>query len=513
MSEYGKVSTTERVLASNDSLTSLTRLRYSLVPFGNIGVFRQDYNFSVGGRYAFIPSKSYFRVSMKLQRKDGGTLSNPRLRDNIAFATNPVSNLFTNCYFRAGGSDVSSIVNRSAQAHQVKTRLSRSGAWLNSIGKSAYFYEGSFVARINETAEDGFLGGDEKVYQQKIGSNPAATVAITAATGAVVGVNTLFATAPYVVNPGDKLVVAGVPYNIITRTDNTNLVVDPPPRADIGATTNAYVVSAEGASNQKSEIDVLYQPPIGIFDYAGALGAGQYRIQLNPNSNYKKACVQALEDKSLTATDNSYDVEITDIQFFACIEKSDLPTTGDMEMELMEMQVQSKTLTNQSSSNVLDFTVPPSTRAISVFVASGDAGSNNIVPLTNFQCKDSSELNLKGIQLTYSGVTKPSTNFRSEYAGDKNFMKQRYLDTQIASGLAFSVGGAESYNTWLNENGPLMHYDMDKDAEDRSTNLQLNIEYGNIEASANVFIVAHYTRVVKISTTNGMISNVASLSI
>lgn len=467
----------------------------------------QDYNFSVGGRYAFVPSRSYFRIGMKLQSKELDVLYPPVRTDQIAFADNVCSNLFTNCYFRAGGADVSSIVNRSALAHQVKTRLSKSGAWLNSIGKSAFFYDPDFTSRVNTTSDDGVYGN---ITQDtlKIGG-ATATVALTAATGAVVGVNTQFTSAARV---GDILYVEGGRYNITTITDDTNMVVDPAPRADIAATGDAYIIKTQSpATDRKNEIYTMWQPPIGIFDAQGSLGAGQYRIQLNPNANYRKACVEAPQDKSLTAPDG-YNVEVTDIQFFACIEKTDKPSTGVEKMELMEMQVQSKTLTNRSSSNLLDFTVPPSTKAISIFVQSSDAGSNNIIPLTKFSCKDGSEKNLNGIQLTYANVAKPSTNFTSEYEGSKNFMTQRYLDTQIASGFAYSVGGAETFDEWL-QRGPIYHFDFNRDSEDRSTHVQLNIEYGGIEANANVFVVSHYTRVCEITTTNGMISNVASLSI
>ena len=69
----------------------------------SVGV--QDYNFSVGGRYAFCPSKSYFRFALQLQTKtttpapDRQTtrLRQPTAQDNIAFADNVVSNLYNNC--------------------------------------------------------------------------------------------------------------------------------------------------------------------------------------------------------------------------------------------------------------------------------------------------------------------------------------------------------------------------------------------------------------------------------
>lgn len=471
----------------------------------------QDFNFSVGGRYGFVPSKSYFRVELKLQSKDDGDLYQPTRKDNIALADNVVSNLYNNCYFKAGGADVSSIVNYSAHAHQVKTRLSKSKAWLDSMGKSAYYHDPDFQSRVNTTASDGEQGGEVKRHQ-KIGSNPGATVAI-ATDGTVTGVNTLFNTAPYNVVAGDILVVGNVRYDITAATSDTQLTVQPNLPAAVPATANAEIIKRSTPStDQANSLYVQWQPPIGIFDTQGVLGAGTYRIQLNPNANYRKACVEALTDLNLNSASNSYDIEVADIQLFVCMEKTSLPSTGVEKIYLTEMQVQSKTVA-QTGTNLLDFTVPPSTKAITVFMQSSKAGSDNQVPLTKFRTKDNdNDLNMKAIQITYANVSKPSTNFSSEFIGQKNFLTQRYLDTQIASGLANSVGGCESFRDWT-KRGPLYHFDFTRDAEDRSTHVQLSLQTLNVEEGSNVFVVSHYTKICEVTTTNGMVSNVVSLAV
>jgi hypothetical protein len=67
-------------------------------------------------------------------------------------------------------------------------------------------------------------------------------------------------------------------------------------------------------------------------------------------------------------------------------------------------------------------------------------------------------------------------------------MQQRYLDTQIESGQAFSPGGCESYADWL-ANGPIYHYSWERDANDRSTQIQIQADFGTV-ADTNLFIVA-----------------------
>ena len=106
----------------------------------------QDYNFSMGAPTAWIPSKSYFRITLKLSSTSdaAGTGNQPTISNQLAFADNVAACLYNNAYFKAGGQDVSSIVNYIPQASALLHRTSKSQAWLNSIGKSAYMLNADF---------------------------------------------------------------------------------------------------------------------------------------------------------------------------------------------------------------------------------------------------------------------------------------------------------------------------------------------------------------------------------
>ena len=92
-------------------------------------------------------------------------------------------------------------------------------------------------------------------------------------------------------------------------------------------------------------------------------------------------------------------------------------------------------------------------------------------------------------------------------------LQQRYLDTQIESGQAFSSGGCETMADWL-LNGPIYHYTFVRDANDRSTQVQLSTQWkGVLDPADNLFLVAHYTRSVEIQVEAGYISSVASLNL
>jgi hypothetical protein len=477
----------------------------------------QDFNFSVGGRFAANLSKSYFRFGSRLRGADGTTA--PASVENIARADQWVDCLYDNLYMRAGGADTSSIVSYSSQAGVCKRRLSNSAAWLNTVGKSAYGVDPDFASRVNSSAADGM---DTNINKRRISLGPAtATVALASSTGIVTGVNTLFTGNAVAV--GDELVIKVADddirrYVISTVTSNTSLIVNIDGSVDIAATaigTTSYAVSHDSnPSLRKNETYTLWVPPIGIFDYTGGvLGSGDYRIQMNPRSDFAKAAIEALTDK-VTGTD--YTFEITSVRFYLCIERSSVPATNVEKIYLREMQVQTKTLSTGAASSNLDFSVPPSTKQICIFAQSNLAGSDNRFPLSKFKTIANRDENLNNLQLTYANVNKPSTNWSSEFttgATDSiNYMTQRYNDTNIASGLRYSEGGAQSIEDWL-KSGPMYLFDFERDSQDRSVHLQLQMKYGNTPADSRVFVVSFYTRVVEITTTDGYISNVVTLSV
>jgi hypothetical protein len=205
---------------------------------------------------------------------------------------------------------------------------------------------------------------------------------------------------------------------------------------------------------------------------------------------------------------------LLEIQFFAATCKIDIPSTGVETLHLMEHQVLTKSMTNRTGDNLLDFTVPSSTKAISVFVQSGDAGTNPLMPPNLFKCKDGTDTNLACIQLSYANTVKPSTRWTSEFKDDTNYLTQRYTDTQLESGQFWSPGGCESFGDWL-KRGALIHYTFERDKDDRSTHLQVALQYGGIngiEEHARCFVVAHYSRVAEIAINNGFITSVNTLS-
>ena len=65
---------------------------------------------------------------------------------------------------------------------------------------------------------------------------------------------------------------------------------------------------------------------------------------------------------------------------------------------------------------------------------------------------------------------------------------------------------------WL-QRGPLYCWRFERDAEDRSTEVQTNITYAvPFQSPCNLFLCAEYDRVTEITTSNGMITLVRAVN-
>jgi len=371
---------------------------------------------------------------MELTKSDGTPVTKA---DDVAFANMAPGNLFDNVYFLAGGQTVSSIVNYAPQAHACSYRLSKSGAWLNSVGKDAYGISSDYEYRRMKTS-----------------------------------------VADY-----DDNVLVPVPQDI----------------------------------SQQNKVFFMYKPPVGIMEHSKPMGSGDYRFQFNPNSNYKTACVESPSG----ATTADYSFNVTSMELYICTELMDVSPTGTEVLHLMEHQVQSKPLSGAGDKN-FDFTIPPSTKAISIFVQSGAAGTSTMCPPSLLGCKTAgfddvaggydAQNSIRSLQLTYANMTKPPTRWSSEFNADVKKLQQRYLDTQIESSQAFSSGGCESLQQWL-DGGVLLHFSWTRDSNDRSTQLQVQADFSQHEPNSNLFVVSHYTKSVQMQVENGYISSVSSLTI
>lgn len=499
----------------------------------------QDYVFSIARPQVFLPAQSYFRFELELLGAGdpnpgaAAPAAQPQLREGLALAENCVGSLYTNCFFLGGGQSVSQNVNFLAVANQVQARTGKSGSWQASVGQSAFGIEGSFSERCSAVSSTstgapiGISGLDdcrEKIYKNTAANQfSTATVAVTSPAGVLTGVNTLFSAS----DVGSVISIADVKFTIVAFASATSLTISPSPSAAIAASTDWFCIKREilRSSEGRNRLQMLWQPPIGIFSYQGILASGDYRFQLSPDSNYQQCGVQTINPNYVVGqpglATSTYTLNILDVKFYAAVAKMSVPDSVQ-ELHLTEYNVQSKQMTSSNMS--FSFSVPVSTSRMHVFLQAGTAGSNPNTPPSLFTVANGSDLNLQTLQLTYSNQTRPQTRWSSAFIANSpvgrntSLLEQFYYQGLIERHQEDSVGGTESFNSWLSR-GPLYSFSFARDQSDRSSDVQLTVAYNDptvgvqFDTTSKIFLVSEFDRCTEITTSQGMITAVRSLNV
>ena len=501
------------------------------------------FNFSVGSPYCWCPKKSYFRfqVTLVAAANDGTPLSPSAL---TTLADNACGNLYNNMYLKAGSDSISQCTQYTYQASALKSRIERPQPFLRSMGSSAGMNEASFQKRLlaytryaPAVASMTGIGAydDRDVYRPYLGiattpiSNivafSGATVTLTAGTAAIAGgitvAGTDFATgmpngsapAGGPVLPGDIIVIVGVPYTVLINTNLTTLTVTPTPAVTV-TSTDWFIVRSDTirAPQSQNSVMVAWQPPLGIMNYDGYLGSGQFSFVMNPDANFELNAVET-KNPNWSAVRN-YKLNIEQVQLFVWQQKMSIPE-GVTNYFLDEYQIDAKPY----GSNVT-FDVPVSTRALIIFVQDLVAGGSPLVPPSMFKVQDNGDLTIQSIQIQYANINKPATPYDSKYllanvaAGNAtsiNWLQQRYHDNFYESGLDVDAVGCETFQDWMRR-GPFYYFAFDRDMSNHATSAQVSVIFANanLNTSAKLFCAAIKRRTAQITTSEGRISSVVT---
>ena len=621
----------------------------------------QDFDFSVSGSTnAWIPAYSYFRVEAVLQMVLGdGTVRAPNLADRTAFALSSPHGLYSNCYFRCGGQDVSSMTSFISQSGALRERIGKSGAWISNVGRNVAYSDPSFTRRCHSVSLDGYYNEDglQDLTVPNFASNyttPTIKNSFSSLQNGQIAqpivfldnakdeikiddVQVTLTTAPYVYNsttaitpvgsvlykaefknkqvlgtlnlsntgliPGDYIIAAKDAlavsadntqiYIVLSIIDEANAILASCPSPipyENELTLTSCVAYRPGIQTNplvkqnvpnprcgKNRIFMNFQPSLGIFDLHQGIGSGDFKFQLNPNVNYQTSCVETVgrcvpikpgdpsyafgaynvvplkpavagQPTAGVAAKSvaGYQLTIQNVLLYIATIKQPMPMSGILPLSLMETQIMQKTMTSvtENSSNQLDFTVPPSTLALTVWIQSPQTGTNSSLPPSKFkvaQGTNTPDENLQSIQVTYGSSTKPSTLYQSGYnqvtnvvqgangtytlawTGDASSlvtydsnvsseMQQRWIQSQQNAGKLGNDGGTENYLNFL-DMGPYYHFDFSRDKADSSSYVNVQIQYNDaLPPGTNLYICAWYSRQVEIAFESGVVTSVVSVN-
>lgn len=497
-----------------------------------------EFPFTVGAPNAWLPCKSYCRMSLTLYgAADNGPVA-PTMSELLALADNCVGNMFNGAYLRANNVSISENIQGLPQCSAARVRLGKSFSELRSLGATD-FNESRFMKRALITSSDqdcqaALTDMNDTYVPAEIGFFNTAAVTWNGGSNQIVGTNTNFTTGMPLngaptggpVVAGDIIVILGVAFQISGVADATHITVVNNFTAGLGQNTdNWYIIRKD---NQRSPlinntVYVTWQPPIGVFWSDIMLGSGDFRLILNPNGNYLTAAVETKNPQyqaSIDGLTGTYGLVVNEMKFYTYIKKMKIPN------QIQQINYCEMLATNKPWLSNLQFTVPMSTYAISIFVTDSSSGQNPLLPPSMFKLASGVDLKLQQIQVTYAGITKTSTPWQSNYArgvvGGNNGLvgidqlQQRYKDTYEESGL-WKHDGVESFYDYL-QRGPIYHYAFPRAADNRATEVQVNTQFGSTPTSLNgtpalIWLIAWYHRRVEITCAAGQIVQVIARQI
>jgi hypothetical protein len=471
----------------------------------------QNFVWSVGQPNCFVPSESFFVIDCTVTANG----VQPLMSDNLALSNDVGSCLYNNAYAKVGGQDISSITRFLPQASIVNKRLKKTRTWTESVGKSIHGLEPSFLERQKAIAYDGKPVFDKN---SQVNLGPLlGTVAVTALTGVVAGANGI----DFQSKEFDYLDIAGIKLKVLGVTGAGAATVEVTAEltafGNIAPTTEfqAYAAQRDRAIGNNRQ-QIVWQPPIGFFDYAQPMGSGDYQLQLNPSTEYKKSAVNSVENLAIGNGAGQFDFVVNDVKLYIATYKHTVPDTPVI-MGLRESLVQSKTLSGGTEQ--FQFTVPPSCVGLSYFIQASDAGMNTEHPPTYLGNSANDQNLISSYQITFANKTVPQTRWSGvlDVIGatpnqiSRNTLQQRYHDTFTEAQLI--EYGPESLSEWV-EGGPIVYHNFVRSSEYRATQVQFSITgptaYG---VPTKLYVVAHYKTSTEIQTSMGMITSVRSLSV
>ena len=270
----------------------------------------------------WIPSRSYMRMRCELTKgnTDGKTQTQLTVEDQIAPNMNLCANLFQSMELQLNGKTISRVSDHVAEVDTVEQRLSKSKAWMDSIGASVNWLQEDVNDRINAVSSDGTsinknqikdqkglgLGDDAKLSNNTITVN--AQQVLTNVAELAQGTANLPNKADLIaggLKAGNYFEFAGAIRKILSDpvgTDGTGpytFTVDKvlPIMTDQTLGTNGLriydsITYDKAPSRKVTGFELIWRPLcLSVFKYSGALPTGNYSLICTPHNasgnNYK----------------------------------------------------------------------------------------------------------------------------------------------------------------------------------------------------------------------------------
>ena len=151
LQDFGNVNSNLVQINSARSVAILTDTTTSRSDNFSSGVV--DFQLSLSQNQRLSCSKSYFRAECSVAVKDT-TYRQPKTSDNFALAENFMNNIISNSYMYIGNKSVSNVSQYHGVCAMLRSRLTKSFSWFETMGKSVYYLDPDFSSRQKNITSD-----------------------------------------------------------------------------------------------------------------------------------------------------------------------------------------------------------------------------------------------------------------------------------------------------------------------------------------------------------------------
>ncbi len=466
-----------------------------------------NYRWELGANQRMCMAKSYIRCRFRITREDGTQLT---VSDDVAPAHGFCSHLFKSAEFRIGQQTIERVSDNMARVDALKTRIRKSKSWIDSVGKSTNFWDCDFGKRQLDVVREEDIPDATSirtVTPEDAGFAAGTTVEYTAAD------NLLTFSAPNFgkVNVGDVVIVDETAFPVLDVVNGTQVLTDNNILVDVAATADFLVsklekkLDCEVEPKRAVDHEVIWQPPMSIFEHSEGLPTGRYELSLSPNNvnDFKQRCVQSLFENKIPGDD--FDIQIQDLNLYIYQYDSERVTDTTYYIDLDNVRAQRETLDN-ANDQMKNFDVAPSTYALTLAIGDTRSYTNTQFPESFFRGDGSDKL--QSFYISYAGQQQPSPDARLDLTANKYQVAQVYTDTLMHTGSYYDSGGSEPLAEWRNR-GQYYTYLFERDGTDRSSRVSLKLVFESIPTNSEVMLFDHYKSVVSVRIENGLTTNVS----
>ena len=502
--------------------------------------------FSMSNTQWWVPSRSYLRARVSLTKPDGTPLE---MKDGIGPNMGLLPSLFASCELQLNNTTISRCNSMVPLLNQVENRLNKSEAYQDSVG-ALNFNQNRLDERVNDASGNGLVRSPPEIRYYTAFDIPAtATIATNqiaavrnndteikepsiTITGAGGGADAI--TQPMAdkinafIQPGDFVVIGvrGCKFQISNRAtysangngvitilssmsgDGTNYAGNPQ-TAD--ATQLSFYKELVN-SRRAQTFEVCWSPDVlSVFKEQGAFpGGGNYQLILNPHNNSGGNLEMRAIESYLSKTTADFKFVVNSMDYQCCIFDGERVEDLTYYMDLDESRAQIVKLPASGSLTQNQFSISPTTTAITVGFQSTLSGTDTRYSPSRLRTADKKELNLSRFFLKYASQTIPSPDANPEFTTGIDYTGKLYMDTMLNSGKAFDQSGQETIQEWQ-QRGMMLHYKVPKDAQDRSTALTVNCSFSTTIDDTNLVVIDHSRVVIRIVMQGGVVREVREM--